>query len=59
MSMGANFSVRNGILNSAFQPVSVMRVFTSQMPSQLALFSRPSFVICASHLAPAGLVANS
>ncbi len=54
-----NFSVRNGIRISAYQPVSTMRVRASQMPSQLALISRPSFDICASHLAPAGLMANS
>ena len=36
-----------------------MRVRTSQTPSQFALISRPSLDICASHFAPAGLVANS
>ena len=54
-----NFSVLNGIRISAYQPSSTMRVRTSQMPSQFTLLSRPSLAICASHLAPAGLVANS
>ena len=55
---GPNFSVLNGISISAYQPSSPMRVPTSQMPSQFALFSRPSLDICASHFAPAGLIAN-
>ena len=58
IASGPNFSVLNGISISAYQPSSPMRVPTSQMPSQLALLSRPSFDICESHFAPIGLMAN-
>jgi hypothetical protein len=58
MLASVNFSVRNGMRIFAYQPDSVTFVATSQIPSQFALFSRPSFDVCESHFAPAGFVAN-